>query len=370
MRIVIDPEPLDPWHLPSRVLYREAEIDMLKAYLSPLVEGWARRVIVHVEGPPGVGKTAIARRVACELEEEAKVRGVRLKCIYLDTSWLSSGAELIYELLRTLGLNAVRGVGLAQMLRAIGDHLERSDLQVLLVLDDVDVYAQRGRDLHVLYDLARWREVVGGSRSRVHLLLIHRDAGWIEGQEGAFKQSLIGPFIRLREYTRNELRGILAERASIALAPGSLSDELLDFIAALAAERGGPRYGLELIASSAILAERQGSPTIRPEHVRLVHSQLAKRRSIAYRVPDMPMHVRLLLLAIAALLEDDVYTDLSRLQRLYRAYCEAYSVEPKPIAEAVRYLAELGELLVDGGLIALKAPAGEIKDAVLKSLDT
>ena len=356
--IVVNWEPLDHWYVPWRLPYREDVVELLVDLFSRGAVSLTR-CVAHLVGPSGVGKTAVARTVARRLPELAGRMGFRVKAAYVNLSWLSGPIRVCYAIAEEAGVKVKPGLDPVEVLVQVYERLREEDSWLLLILDDVDRFvAYHGPDL--VYRLARWREGVDiGGPTRYGLLLAHRDPSWMEVDE-ALRQSLLGLTFKLEPYGVAEVRDILAQRVNEALAPGSFSVDLLDFTSRLAYSNGGPRYGLELIRGSAMLAERDGCDSVEADHVRFVHSSL---RSVA--VDQWELHEALLMHAIALAFEsrkDRVYLTVREAEELYRVECELRGIEPKGFQEALDAVASKGPIMKADGWIALEAPPKAVKE--------
>ena len=80
--------------------------------------------------------------------------------------------------------------------------------------------------------------------------------------------------LSLAPYDRAALVDILSARSEVALRPGSVSRDVLEQIARIAAANGDARFALEILAGAAHAAEDEGAESIVGEHVRRAKGSL------------------------------------------------------------------------------------------------
>jgi cell division control protein 6 len=129
-------------------------------------------------------------------------------------------------------------------------------------------------------------------------------------------------------YTATELADILWDRARQALRPGAVDDGVVGLCAALAAaEHGDARRALDLLRVAAEVAEREGCERVEVEHVRRAQ-QLIERGRVKEVVSSLPLHSRIVLLAVYVCGRKGVDTTSGTLYNTYREFCGLMGVDP------------------------------------------
>ncbi|MCI4370945.1 MAG: AAA family ATPase, partial [Thermoplasmata archaeon] len=226
----------------------------------------ARGVAYHqlLTGGIGSGKTALAHRLGDELVSGGRARSQPVLKLYINCWRRSSDRTVLLQLLRGVGVSLPdRGYSLSEMLDVFEQGIRKSPRHLLVVLDEVSALVRQ--DTKLVYLLTRAPEVNLGSIS----LFLVASEDVLPYLDAASRSSFgVTHRLQLKAYGREDLTEILRYRASLALAPGTYSDEVLDQIAGLAEGTGDARFALEVLATAARIAEEAGTGGIEPEHVR------------------------------------------------------------------------------------------------------
>ncbi len=262
-RILLHEETLEPSFVPPKLVRRDTELQLLyRRYREALGRGLPYHLLLT--GGIGSGKTAIARRLADDLERGGRLRDLPVRATYVNCWRRASDRTVMLDLLRSVGTSLPdRGYGLSEMLDVFEQGLRRAPAHHLILLDEAAALVKQGTKL--VYLLSRSREVELGSISLVLVaaedLLPYLDAA-SRSSFGVTRRLALAP------YDQEDLTEILAARAEIALRPGSVSREILGQIARVAGRGGDARFALELLLNAARSAEDAGESEVTSEHVR------------------------------------------------------------------------------------------------------
>ncbi len=316
-------ETLDPAYLPPRLVGREKEFrQVLDRYRSAASKGLPHHLLLT--GGIGSGKTAFGRRLAQELARPDGPRGRPVVSHYINCWRRSTDRLVLLELLRSVGVYLPdKGYGVPEMIDILEQGLRKAPAPRLVILDEVGTLVRQ--ETKIVYLLTRSGEVGLGSISL--LLIAPEDV--LAFLDAASRSSFgVSRHLALPRYAKEDLRGILAYRAGLALRSGSYPDELLDQISALAAPTGDARFALELLQGAARAAEEGSAPEISPEHVRAMQGTLRPSLS-EEKLEGLDDTQLLVLLALSRTLRGPrTRTPTGTVRLAYSAVAEEYGREP------------------------------------------
>jgi cell division control protein 6 len=319
-------------YVPERLPHRESELRRIVEAFKPFLghpHAW-RRILIH--GPTGTGKTVTAKKAGEILSKISRDMGVRFKYAHVNCRFERSAFGLVQGIIRQAipGL-PLRGYGPAEYLRALFGHLEDNDEVLLLTLDEADrLIGGLGDDL--LYALTRASEAAEVPQ-RISIILIARDANFL-GRLRPQVLSKIRPdeALDFKPYGRSEIFDILSDRVEGAFRAGSVSAEAIWFISKNASALGGgdARYAIQLLLAAGLMADRDGSPRILPEHVREAQERMDPRID-REDLLGLSREERDALLAVARALRamgEAFYAPIEAVWGYYRVVCEGRGAEP------------------------------------------
>jgi cell division control protein 6 len=348
-------EALSPRYVPKTLPYRQQQLNMLRSLFSDFLEKpmEAYQKVVQIFGPTGSGKTCTAMRFGMELEGEAVRRGIKLRFIHVNCKL---GVDSTYALYQTI-LQKVspeslgRGYSPSEMLRQTMLHLRRTGEYMLLAIDDVDYLVRTLKEKRgeggVIFDLTRLNEMYLGEEQRVAgVVFIAKDASFRELLDPAEVSTLGSVILRLPPYTGEQLAEILAERVEEAFRPGAVGEEVIEFVADLAAGKqynpGDCRFALDILLTAGIIADSEWADSVRLDHVRMAAAEWFDGISTE-DLMELDEHELLVLRATADALRlnDKAYVTVKEIWEYYETACAAKEVKPLSYEKVKEYVRDL-----------------------------
>ncbi len=318
-RILLDEASLDPSVVPARLVRREAELESLRQRYR---ESLSRGVAYHqlLTGGIGSGKTALAHRLGDDLVAGGRIRSQPVLKLYINCWRRSSDRTVLLQLLRGVGVSLPdRGYSLSEMLDVFEQGIRKAPRHVFVILDEVSALIRQGTKL--IYPLTRSPEVGLGSIS----LFLVAPEDVLPFMDAASRSSFgVTHRMQLRPYDQEDLTQILLYRAELALAPGSLSEEVAGQVARTAASSGDARFALEVLAGAARAADLAGAREIGPEHVRAARGSIYPTLTET-RLQELGENELLVLLALARTLKGRrTQATTEKVRQAYRVLTEEY----------------------------------------------
>ncbi|VVB56803.1 ORC1-type DNA replication protein [uncultured archaeon] len=300
---------LSPHWVPETLLFRDKEITRIMTAVAPaLTDERSRNLFIY--GKTGTGKTCTVRKVMAEFE----ARKSSARSCYINCRMYNSRYRVIQKMAKDFIPELDRsGFGLNTLYEKLMDWVASDSTsnpprarRVVVILDEVDMV----RDLdELLYTLTRMNDdLQGGS---VSIIGITNKLSFKDALDPRSKSSLCETEMLFTPYDTEQLRQILANRASMGFKAGAVDDSAINLAAAITAgETGDARYALKLLLRAGELADEK-------HLARITHNEVeAARRSVdvdlaAETISTLPVHQQLVLLAVCNLsLEGQRYARL------------------------------------------------------------
>lgn len=285
-----------PFHLP----HRETEIRRLVQILTPSL--WSSRPNnVFIYGLTGTGKTAVVRHVLNMLSEESKKRNINVGITYINAKKDDTSYRVLFQLGKQLGIDLpFTGLSVSEVYFRVVSHLERLKRIAIITIDEIDHLA-KDMESNLLYKLTRMNSDLHSSQ--VALMGITNDAKALEYLDPRVKSSLGEEEIIFAPYVADQLKDILYSRCSDAFNEGVLDEDVIPYIATLAAkDHGDARKAVDLLRKAGEVAERDEKERVTTEDVRKALAEIEVDTALEI-VNKLPLHSKLVLMAVAQLSE-------------------------------------------------------------------
>ena len=206
-------------------------------------DGVPMDMLLH--GPPGTGKTAMARYVVDELEKEVSVNTSFVNCFSHKSRF-----EIFYELLDEKLEVPRDSTSTEKVIDRFEDKVRKKP--TVIIVDEVDQI----RDDEVLYELSRFQKAA--------IIFIANDANTFSHFEDRVRSRISGVNrIRFRRYSTEQLTDILKLRRKHGLGKNTVKTSQLEVIASRS--DGDARVAVNTLRLAAMNAENQGLETITDE---------------------------------------------------------------------------------------------------------
>jgi orc1/cdc6 family replication initiation protein len=216
-----------------------------------------------------------------------------------------------YRVLSEIGENIgvkipFTGLSLSEVEKRIFEHLINNGIKLVLILDEIDFLVNNAskRDIgnDILYQFTRYDSIYTtmGNKSFVAIVGISNDLKFMEYLEGRVQSSLRSEEILFPPYTVEEIKEILKDRVREAFIENSVSNEIINLIAAYSgSEHGDARRAVDLLRVSGELAEREGSIKIEEKHVHEALKNI-ERDKVQEAISSLPVQEKAVLYSIAS----------------------------------------------------------------------
>ena len=250
-----DTVPLDFDYIPKVLKYREIPQRQFAYAITPLLQERSGRNIVAY-GVPGIGKTVACKHVLKELEEETDI----VVPLYINCWKNNSTFKILLEMCNLLGIRLITNSKTSELFERVKALLNKK--AAVFVFDEID----KLEDFDVLYMVLE--DIY---RKSVFLITNYKDK--VMQLDERIMSRLNPEFVEFKPYTKEETRGILAERMKFAFVPSVWEDDAFSLIVDKTAQEGDIRKGLFLMREAGTIAEEKASRKVVKEHVVLAISK-------------------------------------------------------------------------------------------------
>ncbi|BFI73345.1 cell division control protein Cdc6 [Nanoarchaeota archaeon] len=271
-KIIIDGRYFEEDFVPSEIKFRDKEKEAILSNISLFINrNTGNNLFLY--GNTGTGKTLMARFINKGINIYSAKKKLKVKVAYINCKQiLSDDADYyifkrIYEEL--INNNIKSGVRKNDLYENIYRFVIYNDYKLLIILDEVDQIFNKKENTEILYLLLRNYDI--NFLSRVRLLLISNSPSFISELDQRIKSSFSSIIkIKFSPYNYHQLKDILLDRASKALAPNSISEEDINFIAAKVAKEfsGDARIAINVLRLSATIAYSKNKEKIDEEDIK------------------------------------------------------------------------------------------------------
>ncbi len=343
-KIFANREVLSPHFTPKKLLYREKEINNVEKALAPSLKGDRGRNL-FIYGKTGTGKTSCVKYV---IDEVKMIPNTKARITYVNCRIYNSRFRVLNKIISDhMPTYAKRGYGAVDLYEKLTTWIEEDDKILVVVLDEVDLV----KDLDdLIYTLTRINSDIkaGG----VTLIGISNKVSFKEELDPRSLSTLYETELVFASYYATELYAILKDRAAVGFKKDMIDDEVLHFVAAMAAKEGGDaRLSLKILTKAGELADEKELPKVTIKEAQEA-AKLAENEIVYDVVSTLPEHQKFVLYSIALLTQSggtykkltdgvDTYLFSGEVYHRYKSLTEGIKKEPKSERWYRKYLSEL-----------------------------
>lgn len=323
-RIFTNRDVLSHDYVPEELPHREEQIAKLGSVLAPALKG-SKPNNVFIYGLTGTGKTAVTKYVLKRLVSKATEIGVGIDTCYVNTRQDDTTYRVILRLGECVGLKLpFTGISTAEAYRRFIKIADARNTIMIVVLDEIDFLIKKQGD-ELLYRLTRSGDEL--KNSKISVIGITNDLKLVEDLDPRVRSSLGEIELVFPPYNAIQLEDILRQRAKLAFYPEAILDDVISLCAALAArEHGDARRALDILRVAGEIAEREGVAKVTTDHVYKALKEIEKDRAREL-ITTMPLHNKLVLLAIYILTKSGEKTTTGEVYSQYRSLCQILGIE-------------------------------------------
>lgn len=313
--LFINPDALDYDYLPKLLPYRENQQFQLASCLKPLFLGRNANNVI-ITGKPGIGKTAAARFVLRELQEETdKIIPIYINCWKKDTAH-----KIMLEVCKQIGYKWVQNKKTDELLRDVAQIINKK--AAVFVLDEVDKLDSD----QILYQLIE-------DIYKKSIIVITNEKDWLIKLDDRVRSRLLPELIEFEPYNHAETEGIMKQRIQYAFVPNVWDEDALQPLVDKAAELEDIRAGLFLLREAGEIAENHASRKIKKEHAeealgKLINFNTLKKKEVIDQEKEI--------------LEIIKNNDGQSISQLYEIYKEKFNKSYKTFQRKIKFLKESG----------------------------
>ncbi|MBQ3735872.1 MAG: AAA family ATPase [Candidatus Methanomethylophilaceae archaeon] len=324
--IIKDASKLTFDYVPVELINRDAEMETLEMIMRPVVDTAASET-AFVAGNIGSGKTATVKRFCMDMLDYCGRHNVPFGYILINCRQKTTDASILVQLIRYFDRDFPdKGFSPADMLLVLRKHIVKSGKRMLIVLDEVDSLIKRG-STDLIYQITRFSDD-DYNKVSLSLILISQEYVLNKIDKASLSTFKSANTIRFRKYNKEDLVAITASRAKLALVDGTFDDEIIDFIADIAADTGDARVAIDLLDKSARFAENGSAGAIMAEDVRSAKNLMYNLVS-ASNLRQFGMNKLLVLLAVSRCIKNKTYVSQKAVENTYAVVCEEYETPAK-----------------------------------------
>ncbi|TAJ43883.1 ORC1-type DNA replication protein [Methanofollis fontis] len=299
-------------HLPETFHYRDAQVRDLAFAFRPCLHG-STPLNTILRGVPGTGKTTAVRRIFAEVGEVCEtVVPVLVPCQAHCTPY----AVFSQIYLALFGQSPPgTGVPLRRVMARIAGDIAARGAVLVVCLDDAGHLLHAGVLDEVLASLLRIHEGYPGARAGVLLTLSDVDLDLSTALTPSTLSVLHASEVFFPPYSRQEIRGILADRVRAGLYPGVVPPAILDLMAERTDACGDLRVGLDMVRRAALAAEMEARTTVTAEDVHAAYA-VSRHLQVGAALGSLNEGERAVLDAVLASAEDEAVISAEAYTRL------------------------------------------------------
>jgi len=336
-----DESKLDINFIPDELPHREKELSLLSQLFLTLItnpNSISRKILIT--GKTGIGKTVTVKLFGDILKKASRKRDISIKYVHINCRKERSSYKVLIKIIHSIHKNfPQRGYSPQDLLEIIIEYLNKYNLHLLIVLDELSYLINKGEDL--IYSLTRINDDSMNSQQRLSIIGIVRDISCLNNLDHSTLSTLQRNIIRFNEYTIEQIFDIIKYRADLSLNHNALSDDLVEMISEIVVKNGDIRHGLNILWRAAKIAESQNLKYINAECIRAGNQDL-----VPFSTQDILKYMTsqklIFLLAIVKSLKANESTHISFLEiiKIYNMICENIGLKSRSYSQLWNYLQE------------------------------
>lgn len=242
--LIKNEDALDFEFLPKVLPFREKEQRFIASCIKPLFQKRnGRNVVMH--GPPGIGKTAAAKHVVREIEEQTdEIYPIYINCWQNNTTY-----KVMVEICEHLGYRLVQNKKTVDLYKVVASMINKKT--AVFIFDEID----KAEDTDFLYFILE-------DIYKKSIILITNFKEWIATLDSRIKSRLMPELLEFKQYNEHETKEILKQRSGFAFPEGVWEDAAFNRLAKKTFELKDIRTGLFIMRESALIAEDQSKKKI------------------------------------------------------------------------------------------------------------
>lgn len=343
-KIFAQREVLSPHYTPEKLIFREKEINSIEKAIKPALEGEKGRNL-FIYGRTGTGKTTCTKYVIGEIKE---IPNTKARVSYVNCRMYNTRFRVLNKVIAEHMPNyARRGYGTVDLYEKLTNWIEEDNKILVLVLDEIDMV----KDLDdLVYTMTRINSDIraGG----VAMIGISNKVSFKEELDPRSLSALYESELVFPSYYSDEIYAILKDRAMKGFKNGTVTEDILHFIAASAAKEGGDaRLSLKILSKSGELAEERSKDRITMEEAEEA-VKIAESEIVYELISSLPEHQKLVLYSIVLLAQSggsykkltdgiDTYLFSGEVYNRYKSISESLKRVPKSERWYRNYISEL-----------------------------
>lgn len=325
-------------YVPDVLVHREAQLQRLQTIFRPVLHGVRKTALLL--GSVGTGKTVTAKRFSQDIISEGSLSSLNVASVLINCREKRSEHAILHAINSYFNPGCPdRGLSAEEFLRSIRKNMESRKLHLIVILDEADEMLRRGAD-DLIYVLTRFNEEFSQEYS-LSLILISQRYLLDQLDKSALSTFCKANIVNFERYNVEELRDIVSSRIDLAFFPGTVENECVDLIAEASADWGDARFAIELLETSALIAEENRLSVVTPECVREAKNMTCSDGSYETKLSKMDFNHKLVLLSICRSIGRNAYTTSTATENAYKIASEECNIVAKGTTSFWKYLKDL-----------------------------